>query len=409
FTAVRHRLRHFWKSGEGHHLDRRGGFGGCPDIPKSRPYWMAIGIAGSHAVELESKVWERALRIRSSSCLRVGCLLILAAALTVAATPSAYTQTNPISSTREASQSWCEKTLASMTLDEKIGQLIVPAVVGMFLGQDSDTYKQIARDIIEFHVGGYHMLGEANYLHEPAGVALLINHLQQLAKVPLWITADFEGGVGARYLGATRLPRAMAIGATGDPESAATAGRIAGEEARALGFQVNFYPVVDVNNNPRNPIINIRSFGSDPALVSRMAQAYIRGLESANVMATAKYFPGQGDTSTDSHRELPVVDVDRSRLEWGELPPFKAAVQAGVGGVMSAHIALPQIEPDRVPATLSARMLTGVLREELNFRGVIFTDALNMRGVAAHYSDGDAAVRGVKAGAEGLLFPRNVS
>ncbi|HMG32544.1 MAG TPA: glycoside hydrolase family 3 N-terminal domain-containing protein [Blastocatellia bacterium] len=348
------------------------------------------------------------MRIRSSSCLRVWVSLILAAALTVAATPSAYTQTNPISSTREASQSWCEKTLASMTLDEKIGQLIVPAVVGMFLGQDSDTYKQIARDIIEFHVGGYHMLGEANYLHEPAGVALLINHLQQLAKVPLWITADFEGGVGARYLGATRLPRAMAIGATGDPESAATAGRIAGEEARALGFQVNFYPVVDVNNNPRNPIINIRSFGSDPALVSRMAQAYIRGLQSANVMATAKHFPGHGDTSTDSHMELPVVDVDRSRLESVELPPFKAAVQAGVGGVMSAHIALPQIEPDRVPATLSARMLTGVLREELNFRGVIFTDALNMRGVAAHYSDGDAAVRALKAGADVLLYPANV-
>src|SRR5262249_55836299 len=403
FTAVRHRLRHFWKSGEGHHLDRRGGFGGCPDIPKSRPYWMAIGIAGSHAVELESKVWERALRIRSSSCLRVGCLLILAAALTVAATPSAYTQTNPISSTREASQSWCEKTLASMTLDEKIGQLIVPAVVGMFLGQDSDTYKQIARDIIEFHVGGYHMLGEANYLHEPAGVALLINHLQQLAKVPLWITADFEGGVGAGYLGATRRPGAMAIGATGDPESAATAGRIAGEEARALGFQVNFYPVVDVNNNPRNPIINIRSFGSDPALVSRMAQAYIRGLQSTNVMATAKHVPGHGDTSTDYHLELPVVDVDRARLESVQLPPFKSAVASGYARIMSAHSALPPNEPDPLPATLSPKFLTRVLRQEMNFRGVLFTDAMTMQGVSAHYGEGESAGRALKAGADVLL------
>jgi beta-N-acetylhexosaminidase len=307
-----------------------------------------------------------------------------------------------------AARSWVDATLASMTLDEKVGQLIIPAVVGMFMSQDSDPYKQVRRDITEFHVGGYHILGEVNNLHEPAGVALLINHMQESAKVPLLITADFEGGVGLRYAGATRLPRAMAMGATANPETAYQAGRIAGKEARAMGVNVNFYPVVDVNNNARNPIINIRSFGGDPKLVSEMARAYIRGLQSAGAMATAKHFPGHGDTSTDSHLELPSVDIDRARLNAIELPPFRAAIEEGVGAVMSAHIALPRIETEKLPATLSPMMLTGVLRDELKFKGVIFTDAMNMRGVAAHYPEGEAAVRAVKAGADVILYPPSV-
>jgi len=319
--------------------------------------------------------------------------------------PAAARQVKPAS---PAEAAWVEKTLASMTLDEKVGQLIIPATIGMFLSQDSDTFKQIRRDITEFHVGGYHMLGEVNTIHEPAGVALLINHLQEIAKIPLMITADFEGGVGLRYLGATRLPRAMAIGATGNPEMAFQAGRICAEEARAMGVNVNFYPVVDVNNNASNPIINIRSFGGDPELVARMARAYIRGAQSAGVMATAKHFPGHGDTSTDSHLELPSIDVDRARLNSIELPPFRAAVEEGVGGVMSAHIALPRIETEGLPATLSPKMLTGVLRGELGFQGVVFTDALGMRGIAAHYPDGEAAVRAVKAGADVLLYPPSV-
>ncbi len=303
---------------------------------------------------------------------------------------------------------WAEKTLSAMTLDEKIGQMIIPAVVGMFLSRDSEVFKRIQRDIKEFHVGGYHMLGEVNTLHEPAGVALLLNHLQEMSKLPLWITADFEGGAGLRYLGATRLPRAMAMGATGNEEYAFEAGRVTAREARAIGIHVNFYPVVDVNNNARNPIINIRSFGGDPRLVSRMARAYIRGSQSEGVMSTAKHFPGHGDTSTDSHLELPSVDVDRARLDEIELPPFRAAVEEGVGGVMSAHIALPRIETEKVPATLSQRMLTGVLRQEMKFDGVIFTDAMNMRGVAAHYPEGEAAVRAVRAGADIILYPPSV-
>jgi beta-glucosidase-like glycosyl hydrolase len=333
-------------------------------------------------------------------------LLLLSASNVFASLPAAGKQKKV--EPKAAAKSWVDATLGSMTVDEKVGQLIIPAAVGLFMSQDSDVYQQIRRDITEFHVGGYHMLGEVNNLHEPAGVALLINHMQEAAKIPLLITADFEGGVGLRYSGATRLPRAMAMGATANPETAYQAGRITAEEARAMGVNVNFYPVVDVNNNARNPIINIRSFGGDPKLVSEMARAYIRGSQSAGAMATAKHFPGHGDTSTDSHLELPSVDIDRARLNAIELPPFRAAVEEGVGGVMSAHIALPQIEPEKLPATLSHKMLTGVLRDELKFGGVIFTDAMNMRGVAAHYPEGEAAVRAVKAGADVILYPPSV-
>jgi beta-N-acetylhexosaminidase len=305
-------------------------------------------------------------------------------------------------------QSWVDSTLAAMTLDEKVGQLIIPATVGMFMTESSEAFQEIQRDITRFHVGGYHMLGDVTSLHEPGGVALLINRLQKMSKTPLFITADFEGGVGYRFLGATRLPRGMAIGATNSEDMAYQAGRIAAEECRAIGVNVNFYPVVDVNNNARNPVINIRSFGGDPELVSRLARAYVRGLQTAGVMATAKHFPGHGDTSTDSHLELPVVDIDRARLDKIELPPFYAAVQEGVGGVMSAHIALPQLVPDNTPATLSPKMLTDLLRNDIGFKGVIFTDAMNMRGVAAHYPDGKAAILALKAGADVILYPPSV-
>ena len=345
----------------------------------------------------------------SRSSVLIKRVLIPIVALTISNLPGSLSASaNQEMQSTSAKAAWVEKTLASMTLDEKVGQLIIPATVGMFLSQESDTFKQIRRDIVEFHVGGYHMLGEVNTIHEPVGVALLINHLQELAKLPLMITADFEGGVGLCYLGATRLPRAMVIGATGNPDMAFEAGRICGEEARAMGVNVNFYPVVDVNNNARNPIINIRSFGGEPGLVARMARAYIRGSQSAGVMATAKHFPGHGDTSTDSHLELPSIDVDRARLDSIELPPFRAAIEERVGGVMSAHIALPKIETGKLPATLSTKMLTGVLRGELGFGGVVFTDALNMRGISAHYPDGEAAVRAIKAGADVLLYPPSV-
>jgi beta-N-acetylhexosaminidase len=330
-------------------------------------------------------------------------LLILSASNAFAFIPQKQ-KANP----KPVEGAWVDAQLASMTLDEKVGQLIIPATVGMFLTENSETFQEMQRDIKQFHVGGYHMLGDVTQLHEPAGVAVLINQIQKMSKLPLFITADFEGGVGYRFTGAIRLPRGMAIGATYNEDMAYQAGRIAAEECKAIGVNVNFYPVVDVNNNARNPVINIRSFGGDPAQVSRMARAYVRGLQGAGVMGTAKHFPGHGDTSTDSHSDLPVIDIDRARLDKIELPPFRAAVEEGVGGVMSAHIALPQIVPENMPATLSPKMLTEMLRDDIGFKGVIFTDAMNMRGVAARYPEGEAAVRAFKAGADVILYPPSV-
>lgn len=301
----------------------------------------------------------------------------------------------------DPNQSWVEETLQQMTVDEKIGQMLIPTLSAAFMSKDSDRFKDIERNIKEFHVGGYHAFGG-----DPAALAFELNRIQGMAKIPLLITADLEGGPGYQYAGATRLPRAMAIGATGSEELAYQAGKLTAVEGRALGIGVNFYPVVDVNNNPRNPIINIRSFGEDVNLVSRMARAYIRGAQENGQIATMKHFPGHGDTSQDSHLELAIVDVSRERLNQIELPPFRAAIEAGVGAAMTAHVYVPQLEPEKgLPGTLSKVVTTDLLRNELGFQGLIFTDAMDMRGVSANFEPGDATVRAVKAGADIVLFP----
>jgi beta-N-acetylhexosaminidase len=297
-------------------------------------------------------------------------------------------------------EKWVQATLKSLTLDEKIGQLFVPSVSGQFTALDSEAFAKIKENIERYHVGGYHVFGS-----ELVGGALLINRMQELAKVPLLITADFEGGVGYQFRDATRLPRAMEIGATGDPNYAYQAGRVVAEEGRALGVHVNFYPVVDVNNNPLNPIINVRSFGESVEMVEKMAVAYIQGAHEGGMMATAKHFPGHGDTSEDSHMQLPTVTVNRARLQKIELPPFKAAIDAGADAVMSAHIYFPALEPEKgLPATLSKNVLTGVLRDELKFSGLVFTDAMGMQGVAASFSSAEASLRAIQAGADILLM-----
>lgn len=301
-------------------------------------------------------------------------------------------------------QEWVRQTMAGMTMDEKIGQMIFPALSAVFTNVESDTFQEIQRNIVEFHVGGYH-----SFAGEPAALALLLNRMQGLAKVPLMITGDLEGGPGLVFAGATRLPRAMALGATGSEDLAYQAGKITAVEGRALGIAVDFYPVVDVNNNPANPIINIRSFGEDPALVSRMAAAYIRGVQENGEIATAKHFPGHGDTSTDSHLGMPIMDFNRERLNQIELPPYQASIAAGVGAVMVAHIGLPQLEPETgIPATLSKTIVTDLLRNDLHFGGLVFTDAMDMQGVAAHFTSEEAAVRAVKAGIDVVLLPVSV-
>ena len=318
---------------------------------------------------------------------------------------------------REA-QHWVDDTLARLTRDEKVGQLIIPSFFSHYTSSDSDIYTELAELIREYHVGGIHVFGARDLapdvllnptyartsLGHPLAAASLVNRLQAIAPVPLLVTADFETGVGFRMEGATTFPRAMAFGAAGDPRLAYEAGRITALEARAIGVHVNFAPVVDVNNNPRNPVINTRSFGEHPEMVGRMAAAYIEGLEAGGAMATIKHFPGHGDTDVDSHRGLPIIEHPRERLDRVELPPFRAGIAAGAGGVMTGHIQLPKLEPaDDTPATFSHRIATGLLREELGFEGLVFTDSMGMRAVSEMVDPAEAAARAVAAGHDIVL------
>jgi beta-N-acetylhexosaminidase len=305
----------------------------------------------------------------------------------------------------ENTERWVQKTLKSMTLDEKIGQMLMPGFsIGAFRNIDSPDFQNIRRDLVDYHAGGVHVFGG-----DPAVIALFVNQMQRMAKVPLLVADNFEGGVGYVLFGATRLPLEMSIGATGDERLAYEAAKLTALEGRAIGVNVNFYPVADVQNNPRNPIINIRAFGEDPARVSAFVRAYIRGVQDNGQIATAKHFPGHGDVATDSHLEMPVLDVSQARLDSVELPPFRAAVAEGVDAVMSAHIWLPQIEPEKgLPSTLSKNVMTKILRDDLHYKGLVFTDSMTMKGVTANYQAADATLRAVEAGADIVLLPPDV-
>jgi beta-N-acetylhexosaminidase len=317
-----------------------------------------------------------------------------------------------------AAEKWVGSTLAGMSVDQKVGQLLVSSFQSNFISTDSRTFDDLSTAVREYRVGGFHVFGATELaptvllnptygtvtLGQPLEAASTLNRLQGISNLPLLNTADFETGAGFRIQGATTFPRAMAFGATGDEKLAYEAGRVTGEEARALGVHVNFAPVVDVNNNPRNPVINTRSFGEDPALVGRLASAYIRGLQSAGVTATLKHFPGHGDTDVDSHIGLPIIKHPRERLDKIELPPFRAGIAAGAGAVMTGHIELPNLDPSpSTPTTLSAPIVGGLLRDELQFHGLVYTDSMGMQGVTATYSPGEAAVRAVKAGNDIVL------
>jgi len=312
-------------------------------------------------------------------------------------------------SAREASK-WAAATMQKMSVDEKIGQLLFTTYHGVLTPTDSETYAKIVHDVVDLHCGGF-----INITHiSPIGIeksqtyatAVLNNQLQAKAKLPLLIGADFERGAGMRLDEGTSFPTAMALAAGGKTEDAYTMGKITALEARAVGIQWIYAPVSDVNNNPGNPIINTRSFGENPARVAQFVGAFVRGVEENGGLATAKHFPGHGDTAADSHIDLPVITADRERLEKLELVPFRAAIEAGTGSIMTGHLAVPAMEPDtNVPATLSPRILTDVLRHELNFQGLVVTDAMDMGGITVRYAPGEAAVRAVLAGADALLMP----
>ncbi len=308
-----------------------------------------------------------------------------------------------------AAQNWVESTFSRLTTEEKIGQIVFPTYFGAFESTESADFKELMSRVVQNHIGGF-ILGtrrgprgiELSHVYE---TAVLTNELQRAAAIPLLIGADFERGTVMRVDEGTAFPHAMAVGATGRPEDAYAMGRITAIEARAMGVQWAFAPVADVNSNPDNPIINIRSFGEDPKRVAEYVAQFVRGVEENGAMATAKHFPGHGDTSEDSHLELPLVKADRARLEAVEFVPFEAAIGAGVSSIMTGHLAVPALEPDSdTPATLSARVLTGVLRDEMHFHGLVITDALDMGGVTKGFPPGEVAVRALLAGADVLLM-----
>ncbi len=309
-----------------------------------------------------------------------------------------------------AAAQWVEQTLESLSLEEKLGQLVMIHYYGGFTHADSESYRELLQRIETQHIGGIVVSTRpgalGTELSQVYPTAVLTNQLQRRAKVPLLVAADFERGTAMRIAEGTSFPFAMAVAAGGDPRDAYEMARITAIEARAVGVHWNFAPVADVNINPQNPIINTRSFGEAPQRVAEYVAAFIRGSEENGVLATAKHFPGHGDSSEDSHIGLPVIWGDRARLEQVELVPFRAAIAAGVSTIMTGHLAVPALEPDpELPATMSRRILSDLLRGELGFRGLIVTDALTMGGVTARYAPGDVAVRAVEAGADLLLVP----
>ncbi len=280
----------------------------------------------------------------------------------------------------------------------------MPWLLGNYAGYDADDYDGTKMWMDSLGVGGILIS-----IGSPLDVATRLNALQRRAKLPLLVGADMEWGTAMRLMGGTAFPMAMGIAATGRDEDAYELGRVTAMEARAVGIHLTFSPVLDVNNNPQNPIINTRSFGEDPRAVARLASAYVHGAQEHGLFATGKHFPGHGDTQTDTHIDVPVIPACWSRLDTLELIPFRAAVSAGVTVMMTAHVALPCLTPgDTTPATLSPFVMTGVLRDSLRFTGMVVTDALSMGAIQRKYGPGEAAVRAFLGGSDLLLDPVDV-
>ena len=310
------------------------------------------------------------------------------------------TAASPLAAPRAPAPAFVDSLLRSLTVRQRVGQLVVPRLSGAYAALDDSLFQVAARWVDSLEVGGLTV-----FAGSPFDVAAKLNALQRRARLPLLVSADLEWGAGMRLVGATAFPMVMAAGATGDPGDAYTIAAAAATEGRAVGIHVNFAPDADVNNNPANPIINTRSFGEDPRAVSRLVAEYVRGLRDHGMLATLKHFPGHGDTQIDSHIGLPRIAASYGRLDSLELVPFRAGISAGADVVMSAHIVVPDLTGPEQPATLAAAVLTGLLRDSLGFQGLVVTDALDMGSIVSKYGAGEAAVRAFLAGADLLVIP----
>ena len=330
---------------------------------------------------------------------------------TVGATPA------PAASTwhacaKDTDAAWVDCVIGHLTLRGKAAQMVWPKSFGDYTARDAAVWRSVTQLVSRDQVGGIIMS-----VGSPLEIASKLNDLQAMSDLPLIVGADLETGAGFRARGGYFLPNAidlggavnyppsMALGATGDTTLAYAEGLATAREGRALGIQIDFAPVLDVNNNPANPVISTRSFGEDPAAVARFGTAYVRGLQEGGMIATGKHFPGHGDTGVNSHLSLPVVNASRARLDSVELVPFRAAVRGGVGAMMTFHGSMPALDSSGVPGTLSRAVLTGLLRDSLHFDGLVVTDAMDMRGVLDTYGGAEAAMRAVAAGADVLLQP----
>lgn len=305
-----------------------------------------------------------------------------------------------------------QEILDSLSFRDRVAQLVIGVAYGDVYSTQSEDYKKYHHWINDLHLGGLIVINEVEFGSarnaNPFAMAVFLNQMQRLSTVPLVVGGDFERGASMRVTGGTQFPHSMAFGATGDVTLSRYEGLITAREARALGVHWVFAPVADVNNNPKNPVINIRAYGEDPELVSQHVSAFIEGAHedpNARVLVTAKHFPGHGDVEIDSHYGLPKLTVPRARMEAMELKPFRAAIAAGVDSIMTAHMAVPDIDSSSVPSTVSAKVLTGLLRNELKFDKLIVTDAMNMQGLTGMFNNGEASVRSILAGSDVLLMP----
>jgi len=342
-------------------------------------------------------------------------LATLACAALFAATPRSKTAkpATPAKTIPEMNIPAVKIWMRTLTLHDKAAQLVVMPVLGEPANVRSAAFRRYSHYIRDLHVGGLIVTGNTAgggvRNADPYAMAALLNRLQKISRLPLLVGADFERGASMRVNSTTPWPYSMAFAAARDYDGVAYEAAETARDARALGVSWIFAPVSDVNNNPDNPIINIRSFGENPQEVSRFVEAYIKGAHSDPknpVLVTAKHFPGHGDTAVDSHLGLARLDANRDRIESVELEPFREAIATNVDAIMSAHLAVPALEPVDEPATVSYNILTGVLRDELKFKGIVVTDAMDMQGLAAMFDPGEASVRAILAGADVLLMPK---
>jgi len=364
--------------------------------------------------------------LSSFSLLSLFANAVLAASIGIPQSTVRGPQSQPFEPSKK-SWDFAAKQVKKMSVDEKVGQLVHVGVNARFANQESPFFKDLKRHVVENKIGGIIFFGAPIY--ETTHIA---NRMQEVAKYPMLMSLDAETGIGMRFEDATNFPWAMAVAATGNPEFARRMGVVTGREARAIGIQHVYAPVLDVNNNAANPVINVRSFGESPDDVARFGIAFAQGIQSQKVIATAKHFPGHGDTAVDSHRGLPIIELPRQRFDSLELIPFKRAVDAGIGSIMIAHIALPQIDNEQIkplkeykggdaeagseivsesayiPATLSSKVQTDLLRKEMGFKGLIVSDAMSMSGLTIYFTQEEAGVRAFLAGTDILEKPEDV-